>query len=93
MAKYKELERSSSEDDMIHLRPILNLMKMTFSKENNLLHYFATNEFFLNLYYKEIKNLVSEIDDKTALPFVYYVLFSNSENSKLGRRPLTMALK
>lgn len=93
ISRYKEVERYASEDDTVNLRPILDLMRINFSGENNLLHHFATNEHFLKFYIREVRILVSEIEDDDALRYSYYVLFSNGSKTKTGRRPFTITLK
>jgi hypothetical protein len=75
------------------MRPVLDLLRMTFINENNILHHFATNEHFLRFYLKEVKVLVSEIEDDDAQRYCYFVLFSNCLHSKTGRRPFTISLK
>ncbi len=82
ISRYREIERYASEDDTVNLRPILNLMRINFYGENNLLHHFATNEHFLKFYIREVKILVGEIEDDDALRYCYYVLFSNGSKSK-----------
>ena len=64
IAKFKELERSSTEEEMILLQPIIELMRVTYRYENNIMHQFATKKDFLELFLLETKNLVVEIEDK-----------------------------
>lgn len=61
--------------------------------ECNILHHFATNDMFLRFYLRELKSLVTEIDDKEAYLYAYYAIFANTSNDKQGRRPFTLALK
>ena len=36
---------------------------------------------------------MNDNDERNARQYVYYPLFSNGDNSDIGRRPMTMALK
>ena len=45
----------------------MDLMRVTYRNENNIMHNFATMKDFLELFLLEIKNLVVEIEDKQAL--------------------------
>jgi hypothetical protein len=47
----------------MHLRPILEYVRMQFPNESNILHYFPVNELFLKFYLREVKLLVSEVED------------------------------
>ncbi len=76
------------------MRPVLDLLRMSFINENNILHHFATNEHFLRFYLKEVKVLVSEIEDDDAQRYCYFVLFSNClKSGTTGRRPFSISLK
>jgi hypothetical protein len=75
------------------------------SFETNILHFFATNNLFLELYLSELQSKSqitneengSKINDDANLAYAYYALMPNSLPMAMtrgkGRRPFSIALK
>jgi hypothetical protein len=60
--------------------------------ETNILHHFANDEVFLRSFAREIRYRMSNLKDKDALSFIYYLLLPKNISTKQGMRPLSIAI-